>query len=169
MGDEIVKLAATFALLILPVCAAAQIAAPAAGERDADFHNRQQLFLLQLKPSDGWSATSSGLRYRRTKAGPGGPSPSPTDVVTIHYTGRFIEGGEFDSSVSRGERAKFPLPRLIKGWQEGVPLMRVGDTFEFAIPQHLAYGLKGKGPIPPGATLLFTIELFATAPAEAPQ
>jgi FKBP-type peptidyl-prolyl cis-trans isomerase len=81
--------------------------------------------------------------------------------VTIHYVGRFIDGTEFDSSVARGEPATFPLPRLIKGWQEGVPLMAVGDTFEFAIPWSLAYGAKGKGPIPGGATLLFTIELFA--------
>lgn len=161
MGDNIVKqLLAALALSVLPVSAGAQTAAPAAPERDADFHNRQQLFLLQLKPSDGWAATASGLRYRRTKSGPGGANPKATDTVTIHYTGRFIEGGEFDSSVARGEPATFPLPRLIKGWQEGVPLMRVGDTFEFAIPQHLAYGPKGKGPIPPGATLLFTIELF---------
>ena len=151
---------AALALTSLPVAALAQTAAPAGQERDAEFHNRQQLYLLQLKPSDGWAATSSGLRYRRVKAGPGGPSPSPTDVVTIHYTGSFIEGGVFDSSVARGEPATFPLPRLIKGWQEGVPLMRVGDTFEFAIPQHLAYGPTGKGPIPPGSTLLFTIELF---------
>ncbi|HWH21914.1 MAG TPA: FKBP-type peptidyl-prolyl cis-trans isomerase, partial [Allosphingosinicella sp.] len=77
-----------------------------------------------------------------------------------HYTGRFIDGGVFDSSVQRGEPATFPLPRLIKGWQEGVPLMEVGDTFEFAIPYNLAYGPVGRGPIPGGATLLFTIELI---------
>ena len=68
---------------------------------------------------------------------------------------------EFDSSVARGEPAIFPLPKLIKGWQQGVPLMHVGDTYEFAIPYTLAYGAKGKGPIPGGATLLFTIELLA--------
>jgi FKBP-type peptidyl-prolyl cis-trans isomerase len=79
--------------------------------------------------------------------------------------GRFIDGREFDSSVARGEPATFPLPRLIKGWQEGVPLMQVGDTYEFAIPYNLAYGPVGKGPIPGGATLLFTIELIAIAAA----
>jgi len=87
--------------------------------------------------------------------------------VTIHYAGRFIDGAEFDSSIARGEPATFPLPRLIKGWQQGVPLMSVGDTYEFAIPHSLAYGPKGKGPIPGGATLIFTIELIAIVPTVA--
>ena len=139
----------------------AQAAIGPAEVRDAAWHNQQALYLLNLKPADGWSSTASGLRYRRIKAGAaGGRRASPTDVVTIHYTGRTIDGAEFDSSIARGEPATFPLPMLIKGWQEGVPLMSVGDTYEFAIPYHLAYGPKGKGPIPGGATLLFTIELI---------
>ena len=144
----------------------AQAPEPAAIERDADYHNRQILHLLNLKPQDGWAATPSGLRYRKVKGGNGGLRPSPTDTVTIHYVGRFLDGREFDSSVARGEPATFPLPRLIKGWQEGVPLMEVGDTYEFAIPYNLAYGAKGRGPIPGGATLLFTIELIAVPPAQ---
>lgn len=142
-----------------PASAAAQDPAPV--QRDADFHNRQLLYLYNLKPADGWSQTASGLRYRKVKEGAGGLRPAATDVVTIHYVGRFIDGSKFDSSVARGEPATFPLPRLIKGWQEGVPLMSVGDTYEFAIPWHLAYGPAGKGPIPGGATLIFTIELIA--------
>ena len=156
---------ALFAALTCSGAALAQAPEPAAVERDADFHNRQILYLLNLKPSEGWSATPSGLRYRKVKDGEGTGRPSATDTVTIHYVGRFIDGREFDSSVGRGEPATFPLPRLIKGWQEGVPLMEVGDTYEFAIPWHLAYGSKGKGPIPGGATLLFTIELIAIPPA----
>jgi len=143
----------------------AQAEQPAAPKHEADWHNAQLLHLLNLKPADGWQSTASGLRYRRVKGGAAGaPYPAPTDTVTIHYAGRFIDGAEFDSSIARGEPATFPLPRLIKGWQEGVPLMAVGDTFEFAIPWSLAYGAKGKGPIPGGATLLFTIELIAIAP-----
>jgi FKBP-type peptidyl-prolyl cis-trans isomerase len=139
---------------------AAQAPEAEALERTADYHNRQQLYLHQLKGGEGWSATASGLRYRKVKDGAGDRRPSPTDIVTIHYVGRFIDGTEFDSSVARGEPATFPLPRLIKGWQEGVPLMEVGDTFEFAIPYHIAYGARGRGKIPGGATLLFTIELI---------
>jgi FKBP-type peptidyl-prolyl cis-trans isomerase len=151
------------------VPAAAQQRAPEpAPPRDADYHNRQHLFLYALDPAEGWRTTASGLRYRKVGGTAQGPSPSPTDTVTIHYVGRFIDGSEFDSSVARGEPATFPLPRLIRGWQEGVPLMRVGDRFEFAIPASLAYGYGGRGPIPGGATLLFTIELFAIAPPQAP-
>ena len=140
--------------------AAAQTSAPAI-ERDADWHNNQALYLLELKPADGWAGTAGGMRYRRIKGDGSGAQPKPTDTVTIHYVGRFLDGSEFDSSVARGEPATFPLPKLIKGWQQGVPLMHVGDTYEFAIPYTLAYGAKGKGPIPGGATLLFTIELIA--------
>lgn len=154
------------ALLALASAASVQPPEASAPERDADYHNRQMLYLYNLKPSDGWAGTASGLRYRKVKDGAGDRRPSPTDTVTIHYVGRFLDGSEFDSSVARGEPATFPLPRLIKGWQEGVPLMEVGDTYEFAIPWQLAYGPAGKGPIPGGATLLFTIELIAIPPAE---
>lgn len=157
-------------------CAVALAAAPAAAQqrpvpapvvRDADYHNRQHAFLYALSPSEGWRSTASGLRYRKTGGTATGPSPSATDTVTIPYVGRFIDGTEFDSSVARGEPATVPLPRLIRGWQEGVPLMRVGETWEFAIPAPLAYGYAGRGPIPGGATLLFTIELIAIPPAAA--
>ncbi|WP_106639152.1 FKBP-type peptidyl-prolyl cis-trans isomerase [Allosphingosinicella vermicomposti] len=149
-------------MMLLTAALLAALQAPAVPtERTADYHNQQMLYLYALKPSEGWMQTASGLRYRRVKGGGTGLRPAPTDTVTIHYAGRFIDGTEFDSSIKRGEPATLPLPRLIKGWQEGVPLMSVGDTYEFAIPAHLAYGLSGKGPIPGGATLLFTIELIA--------
>lgn len=154
------------AALAAAPAAIAQAPEPAPVERDADFHNRQFLYFYNLKPGEGWHSTASGLRYRKVKDGVGEGRPSPTDTVTIHYVGRLIDGTEFDSSVARGEPATFPVPRLIKGWQEGVPLMEVGDTYEFAIPYNLAYGPAGKGPIPGGATLLFTIELIAIPPAE---
>jgi FKBP-type peptidyl-prolyl cis-trans isomerase FkpA len=158
-----------FRTMLAAVAAAGLVSALAVAQapvkKDAEWHNRQALYLLELKSEDGWTSTASGLRYRRVKEGAGNARPSPTDTVTIHYTGTFIDGTEFDSSVSRGEPATFPLPKLIKGWQEGVPLMTVGDTYEFAIPYHLAYGAKGKGPIPGGATLLFTIELLGIGEA----
>lgn len=158
-------LAATAALAVGAAPAIAQAPAePPPIERDADYHNRQLLYLYALDPAEGWRTTPSGLRYRQVSGTADGPRPSPTDTVTIHYVGRFIDGTEFDSSVARGEPATFPLPRLIRGWQEGVPLMNVGDRYEFAIPWSLAYGPRGRGPIPGGATLLFTIDLIAIAP-----
>ena len=152
------------AMLLAALAAqAAEPAAPAASP-NADYHFR---YLNGLDPTQGWRRTASGLRYRKL-SGPGtGARPSPTDTVTIHYAGRFIDGTEFDSSIARNEPATFPLNRLIRGWQEGVPLMGVGDRFEFAIPYNLAYGYAGRGPIPGGATLLFTVELIAIAPPAA--
>lgn len=124
---------------------------------DTNYFNRQQSYLWLLKAEDGWNTTATGLRWRRVKGDGTGAHPLPTDTVTLHYTGTLVDGTKFDSSVDRNEPATFPLPRLIKGWQEAVPLMGIGDTFEVAIPMELAYGPTGRGPIPPGATLLFTI------------
>jgi FKBP-type peptidyl-prolyl cis-trans isomerase FkpA len=149
-------------LAVLAGAATAQeVPSPAPNPANADYHFR---YLNRLDPALGWRRTLSGLRYRKVSGTAIGPRPAATDTVTIHYVGRFIDGHEFDSSVSRGEPATFPLPRLIRGWQEGVPLMNVGDRYEFAIPYNLAYGYGGRGPIPGGATLLFTIDLIAIVP-----
>ncbi len=117
----------------------------------------------------GWTTTPSGLQYHRVKAAPANAAkPAPGATVTIHYVGRFIDGRVFDSSRARNEPATFPLNRLIKGWQEGVPMMRVGETWEFVIPSAIAYGERtDRPPIPPGSTLLFEIELIAIPPAPA--
>jgi FKBP-type peptidyl-prolyl cis-trans isomerase len=162
------KMLFVLALLLAPAAAAAQDAPAPTPVPDAAWHNAQMLALVSLRPQDGWRTSASGLRYRQLgQSAPGAPRPAATDTVTIHYVGTFIDGREFDSSVARGEPATFPLPRLIRGWQEGVPLMAVGDRFEFAIPWQLAYGPRGRGPIPGGATLLFTIELLGVAGAAA--
>jgi FKBP-type peptidyl-prolyl cis-trans isomerase len=169
MGGKMIAAAGLW-LAVGSMAAAQSVAEPAAPARDAAWHNAQMLYLLDLKAGNGWRIGPGGLRYRRIKAGAAdSPSPAATDTVTIHYAGRFIDGAEFDSSIARGEPATFPLPRLIRGWQEGVPLMRVGDTFEFAIPPAMAYGPNGKGPIPGGATLLFTVELLGIAEGDAPE
>ena len=149
---------------LLALAAAAQvpeIPPPAPGVDRSDYHFT---YLNRLDPRAGWKRTISGIRYRRIGRATNGAHPAPTDTVTIHYAGRFTDGVEFDSSIARHEPATFPLPRLIRGWQEGVPLMRVGERFEFAIPYTLAYGWNGRGPIPSGATLVFTIQLIAIAP-----
>ena len=85
--------------------------------------------------------------------------------MTVHYAGTFIDGETFDSSFERGEPATFPLGRLIKAWQMAIPEMGVGDTIEIAAPADLAYGAGGKGPIPGGATLLFTVKLIGISSA----
>ena len=116
----------------------------------------------------GWTTTASGLQYRREGAArPEGRQPTQTDTVRVHYEGTFIDGREFDSSYARNEPATFPLDRVIKGWTEGVALMRVGETFEFVIPSDLAYGSRwvGGDELPPNSTLRFTVELLEVNPA----
>jgi FKBP-type peptidyl-prolyl cis-trans isomerase len=127
--------------------------------------NRQMAALTERNGADGWHVTSSGLRWRRIAGDGSGARPGPTDVVTVHYAGTLADGTEFDSSIKRGEPTSFPLNRVIKGWQEGVALMGVGDKVELAIPYQLAYGAEGKGPIPGAATLLFTVDLLGIEPA----
>lgn len=149
------------ALAVTPASVAGRQSAASDLSQDVAWHNRQMLALAGRHGGNGWHVTASGLRWRRIAGDGSGAHPGPTDRVTVHYTGTFTDGTEFDSSVKRGEPATFPLDRVIRGWQEGVQLMAVGDRVEFAIPQELAYGPKGRGPIPGGATLLFTVELIA--------
>ena len=80
-------------------------------------------------------------------------------MVSVHYTGRLTNGTVFDSTQGRGP-ATFPLGQLIRAWQVAIPYMGVGDTIEIAVPAELGYGARGAGPIPPAATLFFTIELL---------
>jgi peptidylprolyl isomerase len=104
--------------------------------------------------------TASGIFYRVLKRGPGGPKPTLSSTIEIHYSGWTTDGQLFDSSVRRDVRAVFPLRDLIPGWQEGVPLMSRGDTYRFWIPGRLAYD---NGPASPGAprgTLVFDITLY---------
>ena len=104
--------------------------------------------------------TASGMEYVVMTAGEG-ENPKATDTVSVHYTGKLLNGKVFDSSVQRGTPAEFPLNGVIKGWTEGVQLMKPGAKYTFYIPSALAYGPRGAGAdIPPNADLIFEIELL---------
>ena len=104
--------------------------------------------------------TASGLAYRVLKPGTGTEHPTATSSVSVHYSGWTPDGKMFDSSVTRGEPAHFRLNGVIKGWTEGVQLMKVGDVMRFWIPSDLAYGDKPKRPGAPAGPLVFDIELL---------
>ncbi|MCP4046559.1 MAG: FKBP-type peptidyl-prolyl cis-trans isomerase [Gammaproteobacteria bacterium] len=103
--------------------------------------------------------TESGLQYKVLYAG-NGRSPKSNSKVKVHYRGLLLNGSTFDSSYTSDEPAELSLKSVIKGWKEGLQLMRGGSVYVFLIPPELAYGEKGSGTIPPNATLIFEIELF---------
>lgn len=107
-------------------------------------------------PEDA-QTTASGLAYKVLRDAEG-PKPSVTDTVRVHYTGWTTDGEMFDSSVSRGEPATFPLNAVIAGWTEGLQLMPVGSQYRLWIPEPLAYkGAPGR----PAGMLVFDVELLA--------
>ncbi|QYK13753.1 FKBP-type peptidyl-prolyl cis-trans isomerase [Shewanella rhizosphaerae] len=125
-------------------------------------------FLEANKAKEGVTTTDSGLQYEVITEGTG-DKPSAEDTVEVHYVGTLIDGTEFDSSIARGQSAKFPLNRVIPGWTEGVQLMSVGSKYRFVIPAELAYGSRDTGSIPANSTLIFEVELLSiekAAPAE---
>ena len=108
-------------------------------------------------PSADATTTASGLAYKVIKKGEGTDHPGETSKVSVHYTGWTTDGKMFDSSISRGQPATFPLNRVIAGWTEGVQLMVPGDSYRFWIPEEMAYkGSPGK----PAGMLVFDVELL---------
>lgn len=117
-------------------------------------------FLEENKNKPGVKVTASGLQYEVVTEGTG-KSPKAENTVKVHYEGKTIDGEIFDSSIQRGEPVSFPLNRVIKGWTEGVQLMKVGAKYKFYIPSDLAYGPNGaQGAIGPNETLIFEVELL---------
>lgn len=125
-----------------------------------------QQFLAENKNKPGVIETESGLQYKVIEEGTG-KSPGENDRVKCHYRGMFINGEEFDSSYERGKPAEFAIKGVIRGWTEGLQLMKEGGKYELYIPSHLAYGPRGGGQtIGPNETLIFEVELLEVMPPE---
>jgi FKBP-type peptidyl-prolyl cis-trans isomerase FkpA len=132
----------------------AAVVAAAEKERSASFRDTAAAVPGAVK-------TASGLVYRTITPGTG-PSPRATDAVAVHYHGTLTDGKVFDSSVQRGQPAQFQLNQVIPCWTEGLQRMKVGEKARLVCPSEIAYGDGGRGPdIPPGATLVFDVELLA--------
>ena len=137
-------------VMFAPVCAMAQSAMI-----------KGETFLKQNAKAEGVKTLPSGLQIKHIKEG-SGRQPKSSDTVVVHYRGRTIDGKEFDSSYKRGEPATFPLRNVIRGWTEGLQLLKEGGKAELYIPSDLAYGSRGAGAdIGPDETLIFEVELIS--------
>jgi len=125
-----------------------------------DVNKKKGMEYLTKYLADGGKKTASGIGYKILKEG-SGDFPGPKDTVEVHYHGTLTDGTVFDSSKTRGKTISFPLNRVIKGWTEGLQLVRPGGQIQLVIPSDLAYGDHGAPPkIPGGSTLVFDVELF---------
>ncbi len=116
-------------------------------------------FLAQNAKRENIVVTETGLQYEVFSEG-SGAKPSVTDSVVVHYTGRFVDGREFESTIPSKRPAKFTPLDVIPGWTEGLQLMKEGGQYRFFIPYELAYGEQGKGGVEPFSALVFDIELL---------
>lgn len=117
-------------------------------------------WLSENSGKEGVVTTPSGLQYKVLVEGTGA-APGPEDIVRVHYTGKTIDGNKFDSSFDRGEPAQFRVSNVIRGWVEGLQLMKEGSRVVLYIPYDLAYGERGAGNvIKPFETLIFEVELL---------
>jgi FKBP-type peptidyl-prolyl cis-trans isomerase len=121
---------------------------------------KEEEYLAKNGAKKGVITTESKLQYEVITEGTG-PQPSANDTVEVHYEGTLLDGTVFDSSYERGEPIKFSLDQVIRGWAEGIPLMKTGSTYRFVIPAALAYGEQGNTSIPPNSTLIFKVELLS--------
>jgi FKBP-type peptidyl-prolyl cis-trans isomerase FkpA len=125
----------------------------------AEEKEKSRAFLSGAQSEEGAVKTESGLVYRTLEPGQGA-SPAATDVVKVHYHGTLTDGTVFDSSRDRGQPVEFPLNQVIPCWTEGVQKMKVGEKAKLVCPSDIAYGDEGRPGIPPGATLVFEVELI---------
>ncbi|QLB12141.1 FKBP-type peptidyl prolyl cis-trans isomerase /apo-metallochaperone SlyD [Bisgaardia hudsonensis] len=114
--------------------------------------------ISEFSKKKGVKKTASGLLYRIEKEGEGNPIKA-TDMVKVHYTGKFADGTVFDTSLNR-DPVEFKLDQVIKGWTEGLQLAKKGSKIELVIPADLAYGDQDNGPIPANSTLHFEVEIL---------
>jgi len=118
-----------------------------------------QQYMAQNALDPAVKTAPAGIQYKVLKAG-NGRKATVNDVVTAHYTGRFISGEEFQTTRDIDEPMTFKISEVLDGWREGLVLMREGDIFEIVIPDSLAYGEMGYDIIEPGAYLIFEVELI---------
>ena len=119
---------------------------------------KSEAFLEANKSKTGIVALPSGVQYRVIEEGEGG-RPGLESRVTVHYRGSKLDGREFDSSFARGTPEEFTVNAVLKGWQEVLPLMKAGSTWQIFVPPELAFGARGNPPVGPNEALMFDLKL----------
>tara|TARA_B100000886_G_C20365466_1_gene467118 strand:- start:59 stop:751 length:693 start_codon:yes stop_codon:yes gene_type:complete len=132
-------------------------------EGDTNLKIAEEFLEKNKKSNSEVKETPTGLQYRILKEGTGS-SPSSTDKVRVHYVGKLLDGIVFDSSVERGEPSEFGLNQVIRGWTEGLQLMKQGAKYEFFIHPKIAYGSRPRPKIPGNSLLIFEVELLDILP-----
>jgi FKBP-type peptidyl-prolyl cis-trans isomerase FklB len=117
-----------------------------------------EAFLTANKTKTGIVALPSGVQYRIIEEGDGA-RPGLESKVTVHYRGSKMDGREFDSSFARGTPEEFTVNAVLKGWQEVLPLMKAGSTWQIFVPPELAFGARGNPPVGPNEALMFDLKL----------
>jgi FKBP-type peptidyl-prolyl cis-trans isomerase FklB len=162
MSRPMTRTPRTLLALIFALATAAACARPPAAP---DPSAAGKAFMAKNAAAPGIHLTRSGLQYRILHAGPAiGLRPKPADEVKVSYEGKLLDGQVFDSSYARGMPVVMTLRDLVPGWIEALQLMRPGDEWQLYVPPKLGYGDRGAGPIPPGAVLVFKIELIDVLP-----
>jgi len=132
-------------------------------EGDTNLKIAEEFLDKNKKNNNEIKETPTGLQYKVLKEGTG-VSPNSTDKVRVHYVGKLLDGSVFDSSIERGEPSEFGLNQVIKGWTEGLQLMKIGGKYEFFIHPKIAYGSRPRPNIPANSLLIFEVELLDILP-----
>jgi FKBP-type peptidyl-prolyl cis-trans isomerase FklB len=119
---------------------------------------KSEEFLAANRAKNGIVALPSGIQYRIIDEGEGA-RPTMESTVKVHYRGSKLNGLEFDSSFARGVPEEFPVNSVLKGWQEVLPLMKTGATWQVFVPPELAFGPRGNPPVGPNEALIFDLKL----------
>jgi FKBP-type peptidyl-prolyl cis-trans isomerase FklB len=119
---------------------------------------KSEAFLDSNKSKTGIVVLPSGIQYRIIEEGDG-PRPGMESRVSVHYRGSKLDGREFDSSFARGTPEEFTVNAVLKGWQEVLPLMKQGSTWQIFVPPEMAFGARGNPPVGPNEALMFDLKL----------
>jgi FKBP-type peptidyl-prolyl cis-trans isomerase FklB len=149
--------------LLISACAPKAPEPPAVPAKSVAEERRERWFGAEIAAKPGIAWRESGLGIELLAPGEGTP-PTRTDKVRVHYTGRLVDGKEFDNSHRRGKPNDFVVQHLITGWAAAMPALKPGGKAVFYIPPHLGYGGIRAGDIPPNSALIFEVELLAVNP-----